>query len=42
MIDTILMILAIICFLVAAFGVNTRNVQVGWIGLALWALTALV
>lgn len=42
MLDTVLIILAIICFVVAALGVNTRGIQIGWIGLALWALTALV
>lgn len=42
MIDTILIILAIICFVVAFLGLSSRGLQFGWLGLALWAATALV
>lgn len=44
MVHTILIILAIICFVIAAAGDRspTRGINLGWVGLALWALTALV
>jgi len=41
MLDLILMILAIVCFLLAAANVNLRGIAIGWVGLALWALTTL-
>ncbi len=41
MIDTILIILAIICFVAATLGVSPRGINLGWLGLALWAATAL-
>lgn len=40
--DTILVVVAIICFVLAAFGVKLGNVELGWLGLAFWALTAVV
>ena len=42
MIDTVLLILALICFIAAALGVNANRVQLGWLGLAFWVATALV
>ncbi len=45
MVDIVLWILAIICFIVAAFGTHKAQpslIMFGWIGLALGALTFIV
>lgn len=39
--DTILIIAAVLCFLLAAFGVGAPKVHLGWLGLALYVVTAL-
>ncbi|HJU81731.1 MAG TPA: hypothetical protein VJ796_08265 [Acidimicrobiia bacterium] len=39
--DTVLLILAVICFLIAAFNVKLGTVSFGWLGLALYVITAL-
>ncbi len=39
--DSFLILIAIICFVVAALGISPRGINFGWIGLACWALTAL-
>jgi hypothetical protein len=39
--DTVLLILAVICFLIAAFNVKLGTVSFGWLGLALYVVTAL-
>lgn len=41
MVDTILIIAAIVCFLLEAANVVPR-IKIGWVGLALWALSLLV
>jgi hypothetical protein len=41
-IDTILLIIAAVCFALAAFGVPTGRVSIGWAGLFAWVLTGLV
>jgi hypothetical protein len=33
------LLLAIICFVLAAIGVNSKHVSFGWLGLALWAFS---
>jgi hypothetical protein len=42
MLHMILLIAAVICLALAAFGVNARGVNLGWLGMALFVLTALV
>jgi hypothetical protein len=37
-IEMLLLILALVLFLLAAFGVPTRNVALGWLGLAVLTL----
>jgi hypothetical protein len=39
--DTVLLILAVICFLIAAFNVKLGTVSFGWLGLAFYVVTAL-
>lgn len=39
--DTILIVAAVILLGLAAFGVNLGRVQSGWLGLALYVVTAL-
>jgi hypothetical protein len=41
-IGMLLMILAVICLVLAAFGVSVRSVSLGWLGMAFWALSLLV
>lgn len=41
MIDIILIIAAIICFVIAAFNLVTSRVQFGWLGAALFAASFL-
>lgn len=44
-VDTILILIAFICFLIEALrGLITINIGIhfGWLGLALWALTLLI
>jgi hypothetical protein len=41
-IDTLLLILAFVLFLIAAFGVNLGRVSAGWLGAAIVTLTLLV
>ena len=38
----LLMVAAVVCLFLAAFGVAARRVSLGWLGLALWALTVLI
>lgn len=38
----LLMIAAVVCLSLAAFGVAVRRVALGWLGLALWALAVLI
>ncbi len=40
--SAILTVIAIICFAAAALGVGASRVQLGWAGLAFWALASLV
>ena len=42
MITTILLIVALICFVLAAIGVDARRVNLIALGLAFWVLSALV
>lgn len=42
MLDTVLLIAAAVCFVLAAFGAGVKNVQLGWLGLFFWVLTALI
>ena len=35
--STVLLVIAIVCFLFAAFSVQTGRVAIGWIGLAFFA-----
>ena len=42
MLDTVLLVAAAICFVLAAFDVFEDRVHIGWIGLFLWVLTALI
>jgi len=42
MLVTILMILALICFLIAATGHAWPPLQTGWLGLAFWVLAQLI
>ena len=37
--NEILLIVAFICFVLAAVGIAPLGVQLGWVGLALWVLT---
>ena len=39
--DTVLLILAVICFLIAAFNLKLGTISFGWLGLALYVVTAL-
>lgn len=41
-IDLILLIAAVICLFLAAFGVAVSRVSLGWLGLALFVLTFLI
>jgi hypothetical protein len=38
----LLMVAAVVCLFLAAFGVGVRRVAIGWLGLALWALAVLI
>jgi hypothetical protein len=38
----LLMVAAVVCLFLAAFGVAARRVSLGWLGLAFWALTVLI
>lgn len=38
----LLMIAAVVCLFLAAFGVAVRRVSLGWLGLAFWALAVLI
>ena len=40
--DTILLVAALVCFILAAFSVLSTRVHFGWLGLAAWVLTLLV
>jgi hypothetical protein len=40
--ELILGIVAVVLLALAAFGVNAPRVSLGWLGLAIWALVALV
>lgn len=42
MLHVLLMAFAFVCFVVAAFGVKLPRVELGWMGLALWALDILL
>jgi hypothetical protein len=42
MLNTILLVAAVVCLFLAAFGVSVKGVQVGWLGLALFVLAGLV
>ena len=42
MLNTILLILGLICFVLAAFSVNARKVNLVALGLAFWILTQLI
>lgn len=42
MLTVILLLAALVCFLLAAFGVPTSRVSIGWIGLACWVLVPLL
>ena len=42
MLTLILLIAAVICLGLAAFGVPVRRIHLGWLGLALFVLTYLV
>ena len=41
-VHVILMLLAFICLLLAALGVNAPRVNLGWLGLAFWALSIIL
>lgn len=38
----IFVIVALVCFILAAFGVTVRDISVGWLGLAFWLASTLV
>jgi len=38
----LLLLIAVILLFLAAFGVNAPRVSLGWLGLALWALSTAV
>jgi hypothetical protein len=38
----VLLVVAVILLFLAAFGVNAPRVSLGWLGLALWALSTVV
>lgn len=38
----LLMVAAVVCLFLAAFGVAVRRVSLGWLGLAFWALAVLI
>ncbi len=38
----VLMILAVVFLLMQAFQINVRNIEIGWLGLACWAMAVLV
>lgn len=42
MIAFLLMLAAVVCLFLAAFGVAVRRVGLGWLGLAFWALAVLI
>ena len=42
MLTTILMILALVCFIIAAAGNAGLPVQCGWLGMAFWILTLVI
>ena len=42
MIETILLVAAVVCFVAAALDFSPRDIQLGWLGLALWLVTALI
>lgn len=42
MITLILMVFAFVCLVLAAFGVSAPRIQIGWLGLAFWALAIVV
>jgi len=39
--DTVLLIIALICLILAAFNVKLGSVNIGWLGLAFYVATAL-
>lgn len=41
-IDIILLIVAAVCFALAALGVNVDRVSLGWVGLFCWVLTLVI
>jgi hypothetical protein len=40
--NVLLMILAFVCLLLAALGLVTPKVNLGWLGLAFWALSQIL
>ena len=42
MLNTILLILGLICFILAAIGINARRINLIALGLAFWILTLLI
>lgn len=38
----LLMLAAVVCLFLAAFGIAARRVSLGWLGLAFWALAVLI
>lgn len=41
-INSVLMVVGLICLLMAAFGVPPSRVNLGWLGLAFWLLALLI
>jgi hypothetical protein len=42
-VSELLLVFALICFLIAAFGERyTRQIRVGWLGLAFWVASLLI
>ena len=42
MVKLILMVLAVICFVLAAFPVSIGKTSIGWFGLAFWAFATII
>jgi len=40
--NKILLLIAVICFVLAAFGVGLERISIGWLGLAFFAAAGLV
>ena len=40
--ETVLLVAAVVCFIAAALGFSPRGINLGWLGLALWLVTALI